>query len=92
MVPTRDHDEIRQWADRHDARPVALKRLKYDGEPAILSFVSGDVGIAKPDITPISCDSFFAQFDLLKLSLAFDEDTPRFNIVKVERPLDHLAN
>ena len=92
MVPTRDHREIRQWASRHNAHPAEVKRLKHDGEPAILSFIIGEAEAARPDVYPITWESFFAQFDLLKLSLAFDDETPRFDIVKVEKPLDHLAN
>ena len=92
MVPTRDHRQIRQWADRHNARPVEIKRLKFDGEPAILSFVVGNPDAARPDIYPISWESFFAQFDLLKLSLAFDEETARFDIVKVDKRLEQFAN
>ena len=84
MVPTRDHKQIRQWAERHNAKPAEIKRLKNDGEPAILTFVLGDPDQARPDIYPISWESFFAQFDLLQLSMAFDEDTPRFDIVRVQ--------
>ena len=84
MIPTRDHDLIRQWAKRHNATPAEVKRLKFDGEPAILTFVVDNPEAGRPDIYPISWDSFFAQFDLLKLSMAFDEATPRFDIVRVE--------
>ena len=38
-----------------------------------------------PDIYPISWKSFFAQFDLLKLSMAWDERGPQFSIVTMER-------
>ena len=92
MFPTRDHDQIRKWANCHSANPAEIRRLKYDGEPAILTFIVGNPSIARPDIYPISWASFFAQFDLLNLSMAFDKETPRFNIVKVEKRPDQLAN
>ncbi len=33
---------------------------------------------------PTSRESFFAQFDRLKLSMAFYQETPRFDIVRVK--------
>ena len=92
MVPTRDHKQIRQWANRHNATPAEIKRLKYDGEPAILTFVIGNPDAAEPDVYPISWESFFAQFDLLMLSVAFDEGAPRFDIVRVEKRTDQLSH
>ncbi len=84
MIPTRDHKLIRQWADGHSAVPAEIKRLKHDGEPAILTFVIGIPNAGRPDVYPIPWESFFAQFELLKLSMAFDEETPRFDIVRVK--------
>ncbi len=85
MIPTQDHTLIQQWAVRHNAAPAEINRLKHDGEPAILTFVIGNPHAAEPDIYPISWESFFAQFDLLKLSMAFDEQTSSFDIVRVKR-------
>ena len=87
MLPTRDHDLIRIWAAKNDALPAQVQRLKHDGEPAILTFTFGEPEeAAKPNICPISWDMFFAQFDLMKLSMAWDEKTPNFILVKVEKP------
>ena len=91
MVPTCDHKRIQQWALRHNAVPAQIRRLKFDGEPAILTFVIGDAKAAEPDIHPISWESFFAQFDLLKLKMAFDHGTPRFHIVRVQEPRADLT-
>ena len=85
MVPTRDHDEIRQWADRFGAVPAEIKPRKFDGQPSILYFLFGEAGQGTPELQPISWESFFAQFDLLRLAFAYDAETPRFNIVKVEK-------
>lgn len=92
MVPTRDHKLIRQWADRHRAKPAEIQRLKMDGEPAILTFIIGDPDAARPDVYPVSWESFFAQFDLLGLSMAFDEETPQFDIVRVEKRFNELPH
>ena len=40
MVPTRDHEQIQQWAERHEAIPAQVRQMKIDGEPAVLTFVS----------------------------------------------------
>ena len=82
MTPTRDHDVVLDWAQKHDARPAQILPLKFDGQPAILYFIIGEVDGA-PELHPITWDSFFAQFDLFELSFAFDEYSPRFSIVRV---------
>lgn len=84
MVPTRDHAIIRKWAAQHDAMPAQIHPLKFDGQPAILYFLLRGTGRIE-GIEPISWGSFFAQFDLLELSFAFDENSPRFDILKVNR-------
>ncbi len=87
MVPTRDHNLIREWAKRFDAFPAQVRRLKHNGEPAVLTFTFGEPEEnAKPHIQSISWEMFFAEFDLMKLSMAWDDHTHDFVIVKVERP------
>ncbi len=85
MNPTRDHKAIQQWALRHYAIPAQIQVIKHDGEPAVLTFIIGEAEVARPQIIPISWESFFAQFDLLKLSIALDQETPNFDIVRVEK-------
>ena len=85
MIPTRDHDQIQQWAERHEALPAQVRQLKFDGEPAVLTFVFGDPDVAKPDIYALTWEMFFAQFDLLQLSIAWDELSTQFSIVKAEK-------
>ncbi len=50
MIPTRDHNLIQQWAVCHNAVPAETKRLKYDGEPATLTVITGNPHAAEPDI------------------------------------------
>ncbi len=85
MLPTKDHDEIRFWAEAHDAVPAEIQPLRFDGEPSVLYFLIGDAKAGTPEIKPISWEDFFARFDLLGLSMVFDEQTPRFDIVRVEK-------
>lgn len=84
MIPTREHWRIEKWAHEQGAVPAQVLRLKFDGEPAILTFTFGAVDLA-PEISNISWDMFFALFDAMQLSMAFDEKTRQFTIVKVGR-------
>lgn len=84
MVPTQDHDEIRKWAARHHAVPVQMKPLKFDGEPALLHFLIGKTAKGTPELELIAWESFFAQFDLLRLALAYDDRSSQFDLVRLE--------
>lgn len=86
MVPTREHWRIQKWAFEQGMVPAQKKRLLFDGEPAILTFTCGHSDEAEPDICSISWESFFAVFDLLELSVTYDEHSTQFAIVKVGVP------
>lgn len=89
MFPTRDHQEIRRWVEKHDGVPAEVIPFVFDTEPSYLRFLFGKAKAGTPDLRPIGWDDFFARFDLLGLSVVFDEDTRRFDIVRVEaRPQD----
>ena len=81
--PITDHDEIRRWATSVDAVPVEVIGGFHDGEPAILRFTFGTASEAEPTLRPISWESFFAQFDLLGLALAFDGENS-YEFVQIE--------
>ena len=85
VLPTRMHWRIEAWALEQGALPAQVRRLKFDGEPATLTFIFGEAKAALPDVYPISWESFFAQFDLQELSMAFDDEAQDFAIVKVEK-------
>lgn len=53
MVPTSDHAEIREWAERNEAQPAQLHLRKVDGQSAKLTFLTGDPSQARPEIVPI---------------------------------------
>ncbi len=84
MIPTRDHKEIRRWAAKHDAMPAESTPITFDSEPTMLHFLMGAAKEGTPELHPISWESFFAKFDLLGLALAYDEGTPRFDLVRIE--------
>ncbi len=85
MLPTRDHDEIKQWALRHGAVPAEIRPLIFDSEPGILHFLMGTARTGTPELHPITWDDFFARFDLMELSFVYDERSPQFELVHVEQ-------
>ena len=87
MIPTRDHDKIRALAEKHHAVPVEMKSSGHDGHPAMLHFLIGRDASRTSEMQPISWEEFFARFELLGLSLACADDPPRFQLVRVEKPL-----
>ena len=87
MLPTRDHDIIRLWAARNYATPAQMHIRKFDGQPAVLHFIIGEPQEQMIDLITISWASFFAQFDLLELAFAWDENSTRFTIVKISKPI-----
>ena len=88
--PTRDHAEIRLWAARHDAVPAEIKPYKFDGTPSIMHFLFGEAKSGTEKLRPIGWDDFFARFDLLELTLVYDE-SPTFEILQVEVKRDGIA-
>ena len=85
MGATSEHWRIEKWAHEHGAVPAQVRRLKFDGQPATLTFLFGSPEGTEPDIHPITWESFFAQFDLLKLTMSFEEESPFFEILKTRR-------
>ncbi|HEY4358546.1 MAG TPA: hypothetical protein VGN16_22560 [Acidobacteriaceae bacterium] len=83
MIPTRDHTQIRAWAAKRNAVPAQVKPLHHDGESTILHFLFGREVPGTSELQPISWEEFFARFDLLNLSMAWDERSNLFDIVRV---------
>ncbi len=91
MKPTRNHDEIRRWATRHDAVPAEVRIIKFDGEPAVLHFLLGEAREGTPELRPIDWEDFFARFDLLDLGFAYDDDSSQFAIVRIDKDASTAA-
>ncbi len=53
LLPTQDHNIIRTWAARKNATPAEISPIKFDGEPAILTFLLNNAE-GTPEIRPIS--------------------------------------
>ena len=83
QTPTTDHDEIRRWAADREAVPAERRPRKFDGEPAVLTFVFGQTTEVMEDVEEISWDHFFALFDLMGLSLVYDGDNV-YELLQIE--------
>ena len=81
--PTTDHEEIRRWAEAHNAVPAEVFPHLFDGEPAVLRFLFGVDPIGTTELRPISWENFFAHFDLLGLALVYD-DQPTYELLQIE--------
>ncbi|MEX6506191.1 hypothetical protein [Jiella sp. M17.18] len=73
--PVTDHDEIRQWAEKHGGRP---SKVETGGEGGILRL---DFQDPDENLTEISWEEFFQIFEDNKLALLLpeDNDKSRFN-------------
>lgn len=73
---TRDHEEIRRWADARGAVPSEVAGTQSENEPGILRFQFPDfTGEKDRNLREISWDLFFDKFDESGLELVFQEKT-----------------
>ena len=73
---TKDHDEIKEWAEKHGARPAEVESTEKKGEPGILRFMfpkakNHNDGALKE----IEWDAFFKKFDENGLELLYQDKT-----------------
>ena len=73
---TRDHDEIRRWAEARGAVPSEVASTHKKNEPGILRFqFPGAPGENDSNLQEISWDAFFEKFDENDLELVYQEKT-----------------
>lgn len=73
---TRDHDEIRRWAEERGAVPSEVASTERSDEPGILRFQFRGAPNRKDDkLKEISWDAFFEKFDENNLELLYQEET-----------------
>jgi len=78
---TRDHDEIRQWAEARGAVPAEVSKTHTGDEPGILRFCFPDAPNRKDaNLREISWDEFFEKFDENDLELVYQEETAEGNV------------
>lgn len=68
---TNNHDEIRGWAEAHNAIPAELASTSHDGEPRILAFILPSH--SSDGLQEVSWEHFFAVFDLTDLALIYQQ-------------------
>jgi hypothetical protein len=73
---TRDHDEIRNWAEARGAVPAEVRGTEKGGEPGILRFEFPKAPNHNDSkLEEISWDDFFDKFDERGLELVYQERT-----------------
>lgn len=73
---TKDHDEIRMWAEARHAVPCEVEGTERDSEPGILRFEFSQARNRNDDkLREISWEEFFAKFDENNLELLYQEKT-----------------
>ena len=73
---TRDHDEIRRWAEQRGAVPAEVKGTERDGEAGILRFEFPKAPNHNDSkLEEISWEDFFAKFDERGLELVYQDHT-----------------
>jgi hypothetical protein len=73
---TRDHNEIRRWAEARGAVPAEVRGTERGDEPGILRFEFPNAPNHNDSkLEEISWDDFFAKFDERGLELVYQEKT-----------------
>lgn len=73
---TRDHDEIRRWAEERGAIPSEVASTENADEPGILRFQFPDAPNRNDGkLKEISWEAFFEKFDENGLELLYQEET-----------------
>ena len=87
---TRDHNEIRKWAETRNAVPCEVADTERNGSTGILRFEFPDAPNRNDDrLQEISWDEFFEKFDESQLELLYQEKTAdgeRSNFNKLIHP------
>ena len=73
--PTKDHGEIRTWADFHGVVPVTIEPRRIDSEPECMSLLHKMTAEETAFVREIAWEDFFARFELLGLVVVYDHGT-----------------
>src|ERR1700761_3909871 len=73
---TKDHEEIRRWAEKRGAVPAEATSTETQAEPGILRFMFRDAPHRNDsDLKEISWEAFFEKFDESGLQMLYQETT-----------------
>lgn len=89
---TRDHEEIRRWAEARGAVPAEVKGTERGGEAGIIRFEFPNAPNRNDSkLEEISWEDFFEKFDQNNLEMVFQEKTAdgqQSNFNKLVHPSD----
>lgn len=72
---TTDHDKIRSWAQRHGGKPAAVTSTHDEADVGIVRIMFPKSKQSEHgNLTEISWDEFFDEFEKKSLALIYDED------------------
>lgn len=71
---TRDHEEIRRWAEERGGKPAHVKRTGSEEDIGVLRIEFLGFG-GDENLEPISWEDFFDKFDERDLALVYQEET-----------------
>lgn len=69
---TRDHSEIRQWAEAHDGVPASVRGTAGGDEAGVLR-IDFPGGTGEDELEHISWDEWFSKFDEQGLTFLYQE-------------------
>ena len=69
---TTDHDQIRDWAEEHDAAPASV-RGTGDGQLGVLTLDMVGHGAGEEELEHVSWDDWFAAFEDNDLAFVYQE-------------------
>jgi hypothetical protein len=83
---TRDHEVIRQWAEKRGARPATVKGTEHGDLLGVLTF---DFGERDENLREVGWDEWFKTFDARGLNFLYQEtrrDGRQSNFFRLENP------
>lgn len=86
--PTRDRSEIRAWADSKGIVPVNIEPNRVDAESASMSLLHKMTAEETAFVKEMTWEDFFVRFDLLKLTLVYDDSTVSNEILRMDDKIE----
>jgi hypothetical protein len=84
LGPTRNHDEIRVWAESQGIVPANIEPSRVDSEPACMSLLHKMTADETAFVNEMSWVDFFACFDELGLAIVYDDATVFNEILQID--------
>ncbi|OVZ60610.1 hypothetical protein CDO44_07730 [Pigmentiphaga sp. NML080357] len=73
---TTDHQTVREWAERHQGKPAAVRSTHKGGDVGIVRIMFPDAPNSEHDaLVEISWDEFFDEFEKKQLALLYEPDS-----------------